>query len=178
MLKRRGHVAAVEVAQSLTPGHVRSDVKADLPIVRQLAYCEDDANSMHRSMSWVLLTAQAFGLCPVRGITGHRAEDVRFLLLFVLLLLLLLLLLLILLLLLLLLMIIIIIIIIIIPQSQPQKPRGHHNYYKHHHYQQHITIISTTATNETTTSTTSANDTHKTITTFIKANTKTIITTQ
>jgi len=81
MLKRRGNVAPVEVAQRLALGHVKSGDKADLRIIRQLAYCDDDVNSMHRSMSWVLLTAQAFGLCPVSGIRGQRAEDIRFLLL-------------------------------------------------------------------------------------------------
>jgi hypothetical protein len=84
MLKRRGNVAPVELVQRLALDPVKSGVQADLPIIRKLAYCEDDVNSMHRSMSWVLLTAQAFGLCPVRGITGHQAEDLRFLLLLIL----------------------------------------------------------------------------------------------
>ena len=101
MLKRRGSVAPVEVAQRLTLGHVQSEVKADLPAIRKLVYCKDNVNSMHRAMSWVLLVAQAFGLCPVSGITDHRAEDLRFMLLLILLLLVLL----------------ILLIIIIIPQS-------------------------------------------------------------
>jgi hypothetical protein len=84
MLKRRGSVAPVEVAQRLALDPVKSGVNAALPIIRKLAYCEDDVNSIHRSLSWVLLAAQAFGLWPVRGITGHQAEDLRYLLLLIL----------------------------------------------------------------------------------------------
>ncbi|XP_023720513.1 gustatory receptor for sugar taste 64f isoform X1 [Cryptotermes secundus] len=45
---------------------------------RKFGCCDDDVNSMHRSMCWVLLVAQAFALCPVQGITGRRAEELRF----------------------------------------------------------------------------------------------------
>jgi hypothetical protein len=57
--------------------HLNTEFKMSPPNVRKLAYCDDDVNSMHRSMCWVLLVAQAFALCPVRGITRRRAEDLR-----------------------------------------------------------------------------------------------------
>jgi hypothetical protein len=39
---------------------------------------EDDPNSLRRAMSFFMLMAQCFGLCPVQGITGLTAQDLRY----------------------------------------------------------------------------------------------------
>jgi hypothetical protein len=68
----------VEVSRRLTPRHLATKFKTNPPDIRQVANCDSD-DSMHRSMCCVLLVAQVFALCPVMGITGPRAEELRFL---------------------------------------------------------------------------------------------------
>lgn len=83
MFSRDSSVAPVEVSRRLTLRHVQSDFKTTNPVdIKSLVYCDDDVNSMHRSMCCVFVVAQMFALCPVRGITGRRAESLRFVLFF------------------------------------------------------------------------------------------------
>jgi hypothetical protein len=79
---RGGSVAPVEVTRRLSLRHVQSDLKSNPVDIRNVVYCDDDVNSMLSSMCCVFLVAQVFALCPVRGIAGRRAEDLRFVLLF------------------------------------------------------------------------------------------------
>ncbi|XP_021926063.1 gustatory receptor for sugar taste 64f-like isoform X2 [Zootermopsis nevadensis] len=77
-LSRSESVAPVEVTRRLTLRHVQSDFKTNALSTRNLVYCDDDVNSMLSSLCCVFMVAQAFALCPVRGITGRRAEDLSF----------------------------------------------------------------------------------------------------
>jgi hypothetical protein len=70
-------VAPLKMSRRLSVGHLDADIGIGAPKIQNLAYCDDNINSMQRSMCWVLMVAQAFGLCPVRGITRPRAEDLR-----------------------------------------------------------------------------------------------------
>ena len=38
---------------------------------------EEDPNSLRRAISFFMLMAQCFALCPVQGITGLRAQHLR-----------------------------------------------------------------------------------------------------
>ena len=39
---------------------------------------EEDPNSLRKAMSFFMLMAQYFALCPVQGITGLTAQDLRY----------------------------------------------------------------------------------------------------
>jgi hypothetical protein len=46
--------------------------------VRSINHKKEDKNSLRRVMSFFMLIAQCFGLCPVGGITGLTAQHLRY----------------------------------------------------------------------------------------------------
>jgi hypothetical protein len=74
---RVAEVSRRTAGRAMVPSLPKLYTRRRIQDIRAADYRENDQNSLRRSVTTFMLTAQCFALCPVQGITSPQAHELR-----------------------------------------------------------------------------------------------------